>query len=1331
MKDLLKRLLVSVVEPPNVFEQLEERIVLDATVDQVQVNGADVTANPQASVAEDATSVVDIHSVSEGSGGTYSLKVDGQDVAAYNAGNGDKADVDVSTDNFAATGKFSWTPNNLDVGIHSFEVTANDGGSGAEPHTDIETIQLTVYNVAPTFSSGAVATFVADSGGQTFDAQSSDENLGSTYSLDGAPGWLSIDPASGVISGNPTYSHTGDYSFAVRVNDGHVSVDQDFILTVNNTLDFISATSQTRNEDEAFLYDARTDTEALGKPVTYSLQPGAPAWLSIDSETGVVTGNPDNSHVGVHTFTVHAESTEGSGNLNFTLTVQNTPPVFLNQEPTIQMIESSGPQTFDVQNNDESTPSGLAAYSILSYDGIDYGAVGFPAWLAIDDETGIITGNPLNQDVGVHTIVVQFDDGNSPDGVRTHIFNLDVDNVLNYFESSNATTWVEDAADQSFNVQTHEEGVIVEPAHVTYSFAGGALTWGGWLRIDANTGVLSPILGTQPDNSKVGTHVFDIWSNEGYGAPVVIQEDFTLTVMNAVPVITSPAVTQIQEDAGSSTFQVTLASPEPGATYSLQYAPNIHGNPVTIDAATGLMTIPAATNVDVGGTYLFNVVVNDTHGGIATQFFRIDVTNVDPVFTQLPDPLNDPHVITVNEDSSYTFDINVPAPINDEGDGPTSYSLVGQPGFVSIDSSTGQISVNNPGNNDVGTHNFTVQLNDGHGGVASASIRLVVNNVAPDIPAAGSVTWYEDGDTNLDGTPDGQGWQTVDVGTPGVASDEGQGATYSLVGAPSWLTINAGTGAMSYVPANANVGTHVFTVHIDDGHGGSDDQTFTLDILNSPPKFDGLYGSGNTTLYVNQSGGVQVFDPQTTDEGSNRSLYGGTPNQYSLISAPAGITLLNPTTGQFSADPAVLGLGSFGFTIRFFDGSVSVDQAVTVVVTNIPPNATDPVNFDPGFYSPNNTSFIEDTGNQTFNIQYQTEGTSGTLRYDLMGAPSWLVFQDTGTQTGSSTGVITADPNNIQTTDVNPGTPYAFQIRVYDPAASLDFNTDFALAVTNNPPLFNEAPFNVVFTEDQDYTAASTPYDVNTTDEPHDNPSYPNTYSLANGTDIVPTWLKITNDGKIYIDRGVAGPDQHRMVNDDANYGPWNLKVVFNDAHGGVIDRAITVSVQNVLQFQDPGHHYAVVWQEDATSPFNTTTFEAMTDDDPSSARHVTYSLTNIPGWLMDGINPRIGIDPDTGVVFMRPGYESTAPNNTIPGTYFFTIVANDTHGTSTQNVSITVPNRDPVFAQTVFNIGEDNGADVINLQVDDEGQGATYYTWSGAPQWMSLDPFTGEITTD
>jgi hypothetical protein len=179
--------------------------------------------------------------------------------------------------------------------------------------------------------------------------------------------------------------------------------------------------------------------------------------------------------------------------------------------------------------------------------------------------------------------------------------------------------------------------------------------------------------------------------------------------------------------------------------YSLSNNPTIGAGTVTIDPTTGLITIPDPGNADVGGVYVFNVIVDDGNGGIATQFFEVEVSNKTPTFTNLP-PVGGSGLptISVQEDHVTTF---VTVDTDDEGFGNTTYSIVsGLPG-ISIDPDTGLLTVNTD-NVEVGQHTITIQFDDGTSfgetGVITQDITIDVSNYEPSITSADNTTWVED-----------------------------------------------------------------------------------------------------------------------------------------------------------------------------------------------------------------------------------------------------------------------------------------------------------------------------------------------------------------------------------------------------------------------------------------------------------------------------------------------------------------------------------------------------------------------------------------------------------
>ncbi len=576
--DIIKKLFrnnsVAFIEPRHSFEQLEERIVLDATVDKVVVDGATVAsdataANQNIAVTGQvaATTDVKVEASSSNSGNvTYSLTADGMSVADYNASHSDRGTLDIT--GFETTGVFGWTPNFLYQPALSIAVTASDGGA-----SDTVNLTLRVSEIppTPTFTSVATASFTADSGTQTFDVNSTAKGDDVVYSLvspeggPDVPSWLSINSSTGVISGAPDYTKTGQYSFTVRVTDGSVPADQAFTLNVENTLAFTSTNSHSVNENADISFNVQTDTEILAKSVAYSLGNyngvDRPTWLSINASTGVLTASAQDTTVGDFSFKILASSSEGSAEQIFTLHVSNSAPTFSSASSTT-FTEDAGAQTFDVNSSEEGQP------------GVSYSLVNAPDWLGIDQTTGVISGNPDDSGVGTHDFTVRVTEGT--DNVNQS-FRLTVANTLDFDSLDNGSV-IEDQA-FLFNVQTDTETGGVP---VTYALSDNVAPRPDWISINSSTGVIT----ANPDNTKVGEYSFKVTASSAQGNK---EQIFTFTVTNDDPdFLNMETVITMAEYSGAQTFDVQ--NEDEGVSRI--------GSPYSITSFDGSETIPGWLSIN-------------------------------------------------------------------------------------------------------------------------------------------------------------------------------------------------------------------------------------------------------------------------------------------------------------------------------------------------------------------------------------------------------------------------------------------------------------------------------------------------------------------------------------------------------------------------------------------------------------------------------------------------------------------------------------------------------------------------------------------------------------
>ncbi|MFE0464209.1 putative Ig domain-containing protein [Kitasatospora sp. NPDC058965] len=141
-----------------------------------------------------------------------------------------------------------------------------------------------------------------------------------TYSATGLPAGLSINAASGLISGTPTTS--AQYTATVTASSGTATGSATFAWAIRTAppADSVTVTNPGNQTGTvgtaASLQVSASDT--LNKALTYSAT-GLPAGLSIDAGTGLISGTP--SAAGTSNVTVTADSGSATGSTSFTWTV--------------------------------------------------------------------------------------------------------------------------------------------------------------------------------------------------------------------------------------------------------------------------------------------------------------------------------------------------------------------------------------------------------------------------------------------------------------------------------------------------------------------------------------------------------------------------------------------------------------------------------------------------------------------------------------------------------------------------------------------------------------------------------------------------------------------------------------------------------------------------------------------------------------------------------------------------------------------------------------------------------------------------------------------------
>ncbi|WP_237613242.1 putative Ig domain-containing protein [Pectobacterium carotovorum] len=946
-----------------------------------------------------------------------------------------------------ATGTFSGTPANGDVGSLTIKVTATDGSSASVSTT----FGLTVTNVndAPVVATPIPAQSVAQDGSLSFTvpAGTFTDPDGDTLTLsatlaDGTalPAWLSFNPATGTFSGTPANGDVGSLTIKVTATDGSsASVSTTFGLTVTNVNDApvvsgtIAAQSIAQGGSLSVTVPAGTFTDPDGDTLTLSatLADGTalPAWLSFNPATGTFSGTPANGDVG--SLTIKVTATDGSNasvSTTFGLTVTN-----VNDAPVVsgtiaaQSIAQGGSLNVTVPAGTFTDPDGdTLTLSATLADG-----TALPAWLSFNPATGTFSGTPASGDIGNLTIKVTATDGSSASVSTT--FSLTVTTVNEAPVVSGTIAAQSIAQGGNLNV-TIPAGTFTDPDGDTLTLSatladGTALPV--WLSFNPATGTFS---GT-PANGDVGSLTIKITATDGSNASVSTAFGLTVTNVNDAPVVsgtippqniaqggnlnvTIPAGTFTDPDGDTLTLSATLAD---GTTLPSW---------LSFNPATGTFSGTPA-NGDVGSLTIKVTATDGSNASVSTTF-GLTVTNVNDA------PVVSGTIPAQNIAQGGSLNITIPAGTFTDPDGDTltlSATLAdgtALPSWLSFNPATGTFS-GTPANGDVGNLTIKVTATDGSNASVSTTFGLSVTNVN-DAPVVSTPIPPQN-------VAQGGGFNfTVPDGT--FSDPDGDTLTLSATLAngsplPSWLRFDPTIGTFSGTPGNADVGTLVIRVTATDGSNTSISTSFGLTVtnVNDAP----VVATPIPPQNVAQGGGFNFTVPDGTfsdPDGDTLTLSATLANGSPL---PSWLRF-DPTIGTFSGTPGNTDVGTLVIRVTATDGSntsISTSFGLTVTNANDAPVVATPI-------PPQN---VTQGGGFNFTVPDGTfsdpDGDTLMLSATLANGsplPSWLRFDPT-------IGTFSGTPGNA---DV--GT-LVIRVTATD-GSNTSISTSFGLTVTNA----NDAP---------------------------------------------------------------------------------------------------------------------------------------------------------------------------------------------------------------------------------------------------------------------------------
>ncbi len=865
-----------------------------------------------------------------------------------------------------ATGVISGKPTELSAAAHYTVRATNTGGRARV------TLRITVNDMAPSNLSYTTNPAIYTKGVTiTNNSPSSAGGAVVSYSITPSlPAGLSLDTATGVISGKPTeLSAAAHYTVRATNTGGRARVT--LRITVNDM-----APSNLKYALNPAIYTkdvAITDNSPSstgGNVVSYSISPALPARLSLDTATGVISGTP-NAVSAAANYTVTATNTGGSATVTLRITVNDVTPSNLSYTPN-PAIYTKGVTITD--NSPSSSGGAVVSYSI---------SPALPAGLSLDTATGVISGTPTALSAETDYTVTATNSGGSATVSLTITVNDVAPSNLSYTPNPAIYTKGEAITDNS---PSSAGGAVV-----SYSISP-ALPAG--LSLDTATGVISG----KPSELSAAAHYTVRAINTGGRARVTLRITVNDMAPSNLSYTTNPAIYTKGE-------AITDNSPSSagGAVVSYSISPALPAG-LSFDTATGVIS---GKPTELSAAAHYTVRATNT-GGRARVTLRITVNDMAPSALSYA---NNPAIYT----KGVAITDNSPS---STGGNVVSYSISpALPARLSLDTATGVIS--GKPNAVSAAANYTVTATN-TGGSATVTLRITVNDVTPsNLSYTPNPAIYTKGVTITDNSPSSTGGAVV---------------SYSITPSlPAGLSLDTATGVISGTPTAVSAATS-YTVRATNT-GGRVEVTLTITVNDVAPS--ALSYATNPAIYTKD---VTITDNSPSSTGGAVVSYSITP------SLPARLNF-DPATGVISGTPTALSAATT-YTVTATNTGGSDTVSLTITVNNGAPSGlsytNNPAIYTKGVTITNNSP--SSTGGAVVSYSITPSLPAGlsldTASGVISGTPTALSAATDYTVTATNSGGSDTATLNIAVNDVMPSAlSYATNPAIYTKDVTITDNS--------------------------------------------------------------------------------------------------------------------------------------------------------------------------------------------------------------------------------------------------------------------------------------------------
>ena len=450
------------------------------------------------------------------------------------------------------------------------------------------TMQMVALKLASSLAPGISSTTTANGTvGLNFSYQIAATNAPTSYAATGLPAGLTVNSGTGLISGKPTAAGTSTVTLSATNSTGTGSATLTLTITLPKPV-ISSATTASGTVGSAFSYQIT----ASNSPTSYSAT-GLPAGLTVNSGTGLISGNP--TAAGTSTVTLSATNSTGGATAKLTLTIALPGPVITSATTASGTVGSA----FSYQITASNSPA-------------SYAATGLPAGLTVNSGTGLISGKPTA--AGTSTVTLSATNGT---GTGTAKLTLTIAAAAGPVLSIDATTVA--FGNVALNAPATQTVTLTSTSTSSVTVSGLTVTLGIGYKLSAPT---LPVTLSTGQQANIEVEFDPTVTGSSAGLLTIISTSSS----NGIALITLTGTGVTASYAVDLSWDAVSNPADPVAGYDIYRSPSGASTYQLINSSVDAETSFTDTTVQAGQTYDYLVESVDASGKASAPGSPIAVT---------------------------------------------------------------------------------------------------------------------------------------------------------------------------------------------------------------------------------------------------------------------------------------------------------------------------------------------------------------------------------------------------------------------------------------------------------------------------------------------------------------------------------------------------------------------------------------------------------------------------------------------------------------------------------------------------------------------------------